>query len=396
MSERRVDQERECDGCVVRQRKNALQLKQKERFFVYKTTIILFGFTLGLLSTPSRATTYYLDSASGNDFRAGVQATAAWKTLQYASSRMYYPGDQILLKAGSVWNEPLEINTSDAEGDPIIIGSYGEGDQPVLTSSIVSRSPITLNYARNVIISNLKIQSSSRTLILVNGGSNITVTHCVLVNGATFPIHVKGSPGFKFLYNTYSNTSTFRLQGDVLRAESQVSGLTISGNHITLSGPSRSACGIYILDVNNAVISGNTIVGGTQAIGIKGYTRSVTGTQVYSNTVSGTDHSLGGDGESIEFTGVRRMGPWTVSGTIHHNVIKGGPHTINAIAAYAGTNITSYSNTVSGPVENSAFHWTTYSKNGVIHDNRISGYVPHPIVVLSGSSAKMYSNTITR
>lgn len=97
---------------------------------MYKIILILFGFTLGLLSSQAQATTYYLDSTSGNDFRGGVQAAAAWKTLRYASSKMYYPGDQILLKAGSVWDEPLEITTSDAEGDPIIIGSYGIGDQP--------------------------------------------------------------------------------------------------------------------------------------------------------------------------------------------------------------------------------------------------------------------------
>lgn len=363
---------------------------------MYKTTIILFGFGLCLLSNQSQAATYYLDSASGNDFRGGAQANAAWKTLKYASSKMYYPGDQILLKAGSVWDEPLVITTSDAEGEPITISSYGAGDQPVLTSSVVSSSPVTLSNAHNVVVSNLRISSTSRTLVYVTGGSNNTVRNCTLINGATFPIHVKSSPGFKFLNNTWSNTSTFRLQGDVLRAESRVTGITISGNHITLTGPSRSACGIYILDINNAVVSGNVIVGGTQAIGIKGYTHSVTGAQIYNNTVSGTDHSLGGDGESIEFTGVRRMGPWTVSGTIHHNVIRGGPHTINAVAAYAGTNITAYSNTVSGPLENSAFHWTTYSTHGVIHNNTISGYVPHPIVVLSGSSAQMYSNTITR
>jgi hypothetical protein len=363
---------------------------------VYKIILILFGFTLGLLSPNGQATTYYLDSTSGNNFRGGVQAATAWKTLQYASSRMYYPGDQILLKAGSVWDEPLEITTSDAEGDPIIIGSYGIGDQPMLTSSAVSSSPITLKNAHNVVVSNLKIQSSSRSLIAVKGGNNNTVRNCTLINGKTFPIHVTSSPGFKFLNNIYSNTSTFRLQGDVLRAESKVTGITISGNHITLSGLSRSACGIYILDINNAVISGNTITGSSQAIGIKGYSRSVTGAQIYSNTVSGTDRSLGGDGESIEFTGVRRMGHRTVSGTIHHNLVKGGPHTINAIAAYAGTNVTAYNNTVTGPLLNSAFHWTTNSKDGVIHNNKVSGRVPHPFVVLSGSSAKMYGNTVTK
>jgi hypothetical protein len=363
---------------------------------VYKTILILFGFTLGLLSTQSQASTYYLDSASGNDFRGGAQAAAAWKSLHYAGSRMYYPGDQILLKAGSVWDEPLEITTSDAEGDPIIIGSYGIGDQPMLTSSVAASSPLTLKNAHNVIVSNLKIQSSSRSLIAVKGGSNNTVRNCTLINGKTFPIHVTSSPGFKFLNNIYSNTSTFRLQGDVLRAESKVTGLTISGNHITLIGASRSACGIYIMDINNAIVSGNTITGGSQAIGIKGYTRSVTGTQIFRNIVSGTDRSLGGDGESIEFTGVRRMGRWTVSGTIHDNVVKGGPHTLNAIAAFAGTNVTAYNNTVIGPLLNSAFHWTTGSKYGVIHNNRVSGHVPHPFVVLSGSSAKMYGNAVTK
>jgi hypothetical protein len=363
---------------------------------VYKTTIILFGFGLGLLSTQGQAATYYLDSVSGNDFHAGAQANAAWKTLQYASSKMYYPGDQLLLKAGSVWSEPLQITTSDAEGAPITIGSYGVGNQPMLTSANASSSPITLNNAHNVVISNLTIQSTSRGLIVVNGGSNITVSHCTLINGAVFPVHVTGSPGFKFLNNTYSNTSSFRVIGDVLRAESRVSGITVSGNHITLSGSSRSACGIYILDVNNPVVSGNTITGGSQAIGIKGYSHSVTGAQVYNNTVSGTDRSLGGDGESIEFTGVRRLGPWSVSGTIHDNVVKGGPRTLNAIAAFAGTNVTAYNNTVSGPLQNAAFHWTTGSKNGVIHNNKVSGRVPHPFVVLSGSSANMYSNTITK
>lgn len=185
----------------------------------------------------------------------------------------------------------------------------------------------------------------------------------------------------------------------MLRAESKVTGITISGNHITLSGPSRSACGIYILDINNAVISGNTITGGSQAIGIKGYSRSVTGVQIYSNTVSGTDRSLGGDGESIEFTGVRRMGHRTVSGTIHHNLVKGGPHTINAIAAYAGTNVTAYNNTVTGPLLNSAFHWTTYSKYGVIHNNKVSGRRASSIrglIRLLGKNVRQHRNKVDR
>lgn len=90
------------------------------------------------------------------------------------------------------------------------------------------------------------------------------------------------------------------------------------------------------------------------------------------------------------------MGYRRASGTVHNNTVTGGPHTVNAIAAYAGTNITAYSNTVNGPVQDAAFHWTTDSTNGQIYDNKIIGSVPNPVVVLSGSSAKVYDNTIER
>jgi hypothetical protein len=368
---------------------------------MFKTIVILLGFTLGLLSTPGQATTYYLDSVSGNDWHAGTAATAAFKTLQTAGSNLYHPGDQILLKAGSVWTgETLEITTSGEPGDPIIVGSYGTGRRPIV-DGVTNPNVIYLKDAYNVVVDGLTLQNGGGSLVIVEGGSDNTVRNCTLINASTFPIHVKNSPRLRFLNNTYASTGTFALKGDVLRAESQVSGITISGNTFTLNYASRVSAGIYILDVDNAVISGNRLSGGSQGIGIKGYTRNVTGAQIYGNIVAGIDNSGGGDGEAIELTGVD-AGPWTVSGVVRNNNVYGGPYTKNAISAYRGTNIAAYFNFVKGPLLNAAFHWSTYSTGGDIHNNTIKGdaakqiVVPHPFVVSSNSSANIYNNTIIK
>ncbi len=357
-----------------------------------KSTIILFGFTLGLLSTQGQATTYYLDSNSGSDWNAGASLTSPKQSLRGASAILYHPGDQILLKAGSVWKgETLHITTSDESDLPITIGSYGVGKQPVLDGNS-SSSPVKLSDAHYVTVENLTIENSNSGLVIVEGGYSDTVRNCTLVNGGVFAVHVSDSPGFTFADNTYESTGSFCTCGDVLRADTQVSGITIYGNKITLNYASRGTSGIYILDVDNANIYSNTITGGSQAIGVKGYTHSVTGASVHGNTVYYTDSSEG-DGESIEFTG-HNGSSLRVSGSIYGNTIYGGSNTINAIACYQATNVQAYDNKVNGPLLDAAFHWTMYSSGGVIHNNTISGSVPNPFVVLSGSSAKIYSNTV--
>ena len=358
-----------------------------------KTTLILFGFALGLLSTQGTATTYYLDSSSGNDWHTGNSAASALKSLHSASTMLFHPGDQILLKAGSVWQgETLDISTSDEEGAPVLISSYGTGNQPVLDGENRSSAPITLRNAHNVTISGLTIQHAGN-LITVDGGSNITVKSCTLLNAGTFGVF-SSSSNFNFSNNTYETTGSFRMAGDALRVEAAVSSLTVAGNTITFNTASRGASGIYVIDVDNADIYGNTITGGAEAIGLKGYTRSITGEKVHDNKIYYTDITEG-DGESIEFTG-RMHTSLRVSGSIYNNFIQGNSNTTNAIAPFQATNVVAYNNTVKGPLRDAAFHWSSRSTGGVIHDNMIENGVPNPIVVLSGSTAKIYNNTVKR
>ena len=75
-------------------------------------------------------TTYYVESARGDDQRDGTTPENAWRTLDRANGVLYAPGDKILLKAGSRFSGQLAPWGSGKEGAPIIIDRYGEGEKP--------------------------------------------------------------------------------------------------------------------------------------------------------------------------------------------------------------------------------------------------------------------------
>jgi hypothetical protein len=75
-------------------------------------------------------TDYFVDSVAGSDGAAGHSAASAWKTLTRINSGTFAPGDRILLKTGSAWQDYLSPGGSGAAGKPIRIESYGNGPKP--------------------------------------------------------------------------------------------------------------------------------------------------------------------------------------------------------------------------------------------------------------------------
>ena len=73
--------------------------------------------------------TYYVRNG-GNDNASGLSDDEAWATLSKVQNSSFNPGDKILLKCGSTWNERLEFPSSGNPGNDIIFSSYGTGDQP--------------------------------------------------------------------------------------------------------------------------------------------------------------------------------------------------------------------------------------------------------------------------
>jgi parallel beta-helix repeat protein len=82
-----------------------------------------------------RATTYYVDSANGNDSNNGNSPSSPWKTLAKINSSKFMPGDVILLRRESLWREQLNFPSSGSASAPIVIDSYGSGNLPVISGA---------------------------------------------------------------------------------------------------------------------------------------------------------------------------------------------------------------------------------------------------------------------
>lgn len=114
-------------------------------------------------SAGAAGTTYYVDSAGGDDGNDGLSEEAAWKSLTKVSVATFQPGDRILLKAGSEWTgEQLHPLGSGVEGSPITIDSYGgAGSKPKLNGAGVIDSVVEFYNQQYWDIHNLEITNTA-------------------------------------------------------------------------------------------------------------------------------------------------------------------------------------------------------------------------------------------
>ena len=78
----------------------------------------------------TRGKTFYLDATNGNDENDGTSPETAWQSLDKVNETEFMAGSSLLLKAGETWTGTLAPKGSGAEGEPVILSSYGEGSRP--------------------------------------------------------------------------------------------------------------------------------------------------------------------------------------------------------------------------------------------------------------------------
>jgi hypothetical protein len=98
-----------------------------------------------LVSSDLLSTNYYVDSKFGSDLNVGLSHSAPFQTINRLKSQSFLPGDSILFKCGSRWREEFVIDFSGTLNDPIFIGSYGEGEKPI----IIGSEKISANWERD-------------------------------------------------------------------------------------------------------------------------------------------------------------------------------------------------------------------------------------------------------
>lgn len=105
------------------------------------------------------ATTYYIDSAAGDDAKAGTSPEQSWASLAKAN-RNFNPGDKILLKRGSVFQgqgAALRFTGSGTGQQPIVLGAYGEGARPRLDGAGEVENVLSLYNQEHITVSELEI-----------------------------------------------------------------------------------------------------------------------------------------------------------------------------------------------------------------------------------------------
>ncbi|UXP33873.1 DNRLRE domain-containing protein [Reichenbachiella agarivorans] len=205
---------------------------------------------------------YYIDAVAGNDANAGTSASAPWKTLQKVSTHTFNPGEKVLFKAGSVWNERLSLHGSGIEGSPIVVDMYGTGNKPVFNGGGGSggNPTVLLENEEYWEINNLEITNSDGTATYQSDlwGIRVDVTEAGEFN------HI-------YIRDCYIHM----INGEVPLLDAPNEGKETGGIYVTVSSSSSKPAWYRDLKIQNNRIGGE--VGGDLVSGLGIATESTHG-----------------------------------------------------------------------------------------------------------------------
>lgn len=176
----------------------------------------------------AKATTYYFAN-SGSDGNAGTSTGTPWQTISKFNSvfASKSPGDQFLFNRGDVFIGAMILSRSGLTGQPMFIGAYGTGAQPVITGLTSISSGTWVNLGSNIWETNVAV-------------SSLNDLNMVLINGVNTPMGRTPNSG----YLTYQSASS-----------------NISITSSSLTGTPNYTGGDVVMKVNNFTIVRNNIVG---------------------------------------------------------------------------------------------------------------------------------------
>ncbi|WP_394767798.1 right-handed parallel beta-helix repeat-containing protein [Ferruginibacter sp.] len=106
------------------------------RLIILRYSIVMLAFLVNGIS--GKANSYYISSSSGSDFYSSAQAqnsSTPWQSINKLNSFFsnLVPGDNVFFKRGDTFYGSVVVTRSGASGNPIVLGAYGTGNNPVIT-----------------------------------------------------------------------------------------------------------------------------------------------------------------------------------------------------------------------------------------------------------------------
>ncbi|HCX24642.1 MAG TPA: hypothetical protein DHN29_22190 [Cytophagales bacterium] len=117
-------------------------------------------------------TTYYV-SSEGDDSNDGTSEDSPWQTASHAFLQLS-ANERILFRRGDTF-DGVDRNLNNRTGGPMIIGAYGEGDKPIVSSSTMHI--LTIRNTEDLRIMDLHLipESTGLEAVSVQESSNILV-----------------------------------------------------------------------------------------------------------------------------------------------------------------------------------------------------------------------------
>ncbi len=148
-------------------------------------------FSAAKWNPPERPTrTFYVDALAGDDARDGLSPQSAWKTLGRVRGRVLGPGERLLLRRGSVFNEELEIGACGAADNWASVGAYGTGARPTIRRDrMFDQRCLLVTNAAYFAVRDLVVCNAGKGLCIENPpgvGGHVLVENCLAH-------HVEGS-----------------------------------------------------------------------------------------------------------------------------------------------------------------------------------------------------------
>ena len=133
---------------------------------------------------PQRATvTHYVDSRHGDDAADGLKPATAWKSLAKAKGMTLGPGERLLLKRGSVFNEELLVTAAGAADNWAEIGAYGEGPRPqIRRNRFIGDRCAYIESPRFLVVRDLVVCNAGAGFLVVcdrQGSGDVLMERCL-------------------------------------------------------------------------------------------------------------------------------------------------------------------------------------------------------------------------
>ena len=131
----------------------------------------------------ANGTTYYVDSQRGDDSNDGTAENKAFRTLGKVNELNLEPGDTVLLKKGSVFEDQALKFTKEDSGTveaPVKISTYGEGSRPQINTN--GHGLWELNYGTPLDNQNHKWKGTVSSSILIEDAEYLEIEGLELTN----------------------------------------------------------------------------------------------------------------------------------------------------------------------------------------------------------------------